>query len=513
MKRTHIFIIYNSDTNIKKVILSLSSVLYGGNYEYYCVKASEVYKIFDTVKDINSDEYVWVINDTIDIVYSGKINVGLFNTDVIYLNPDFLRDLIIPGKECLNTFNIEKCYSKYIMKAKFLKDKKYETDAGVLDCICSAMECNSSVYVSCSVKVVCSEAFKLQSNEKEVIVNAKVKDLQEENNASLKNVSLSIVIVMCDKDYNYVPDLVKSIPDKIKGIPYEILLIDNRNDISYDFTKLIKENNIKYISMGGNKYQYAARVVSPLYANNKYIWFIDADDEILDIHYEDIRDAPNADIIAFNAITDTPGEESKYELSGLFDISGKESSTLVYSACKITVWQHWFRTSMFYRAMKSLPMKRILCNEDTIITLAVLKKSSSIYYTGKFIYKWNKSRGDICSDTLTLDRYKALTTGVVDSFDILGSLEPTGNFKRGVYLSTLEVLLSRLNKIDPLDEWKKASILLLKQFPINSCDEEALTIINMGVKDQKRRQFFWAELLKKLSLGDIKYERICEIGR
>lgn len=91
---------------------------------------------------------------------------------------------------------------------------------------------------------------------------------------------LSIVSIFCDNDYNLVESLVKSIEENIE-VEHEIILMDNRD--VYKNEKIDIPENIKVVSMGGNKYQFEARrrVVSE--CRGEYIWYIDTDDTVLKV--------------------------------------------------------------------------------------------------------------------------------------------------------------------------------------------------------------------------------------
>ena len=106
---------------------------------------------------------------------------------------------------------------------------------------------------------------------------------------------LSIIVLFCDKDMWHIPGLVEYIKETCKG-DYEVVLVDNR-----------KEKNTPPPDTGWPVYEapgigtFEGRRFALSKCRGKYVWFIDADDKILDWSAFINPDRQDADFIFYNS--------------------------------------------------------------------------------------------------------------------------------------------------------------------------------------------------------------------
>lgn len=100
---------------------------------------------------------------------------------------------------------------------------------------------------------------------------------------------LSIIILCCDKDYQMVSSLLNNIYNVWQEqhdsfLNYQIIIVDNReNEADKDVDWYAYKGNIAIYKSGGNIRQFASRAVGTQFTKGDYIWFVDADDHILEI--------------------------------------------------------------------------------------------------------------------------------------------------------------------------------------------------------------------------------------
>ena len=113
---------------------------------------------------------------------------------------------------------------------------------------------------------------------------------------------ISCIILFCDRDYIYIPELLNNIHENLK-IDHEIILVDNREEYKDIDIEIPDEIDVSYIDMGRNFRQLQARKFASQNATGDYIWFIDADDNILEVNdsiERRIIDRKFPDMIVFN---------------------------------------------------------------------------------------------------------------------------------------------------------------------------------------------------------------------
>lgn len=197
---------------------------------------------------------------------------------------------------------------------------------------------------------------------------------------------LTIIILFCDKDYQYIPNLLSRIDRKVI-CSFEVLLVDNREnykDIKIPEIENFKRfHNIKVLSKGYNLCQLAAKKYALQFARGNYIWLVDGDDEIEDTVTSYLLNSIDTDICVFNYIHNySPTEDKlvyqevsrKYQL--LDDPEKFQSNNYVRRVCT-TCWNKWFKKDLLYGIFKDVRDDvKVSCNEDVYILHAALNGQS-----------------------------------------------------------------------------------------------------------------------------------------
>lgn len=229
----------------------------------------------------------------------------------------------------------------------------------------------------------------------------------------IKQPYLSIVILFVEKDIDLIENLIKSIRKQLQFNDYEIILIDDRKEKTdhkkFDCTE-------EHYSSITKKQQgiLVSRFNSLNYIKGKYIWFIDADDELPNKVY---KENTNVDIIQFDYNTT---DLTKNEINSLHN---KFSKKLLRHYKKLyyyfedgfcpSNWRHWWKTEVFRNVFTNFPFnspKFVNDKEDEVISLGMYMNSKSVKVSKQCIYtyrddlaSWNKRR-DI-KDLESLEKY------------------------------------------------------------------------------------------------------------
>ena len=229
----------------------------------------------------------------------------------------------------------------------------------------------------------------------------------------MSNKKLSIIVLFCDKDKQYIPDLLKQIRTKVK-IPHEVVLIDNCTDpVEPD------GDDFKYYAFGYNAYQLAGRKKGAELASGDYMWFVDADDEILSIEEKDIKYLEeNDDIIIFNIISRVPIAP---EVEKDFIIEGNLLQESIYRTVVKTLWNKWIRSGIVRKIERAVPKNLETCSlEDTLIWIGALFYGKQIRFATKTVYYVHQERGYTGRDNVeTLEAYKMHTKGFLENRNII----------------------------------------------------------------------------------------------
>lgn len=97
---------------------------------------------------------------------------------------------------------------------------------------------------------------------------------------------LTIIILFCDNDYQYLDRAVSSIKEHIKFNDYEIIAVDNREKEKTP----INIEGVRVISKGYNLNCFEGRRFGFENSNGEYIWNFDVDDLMVgDLYLEDFK--------------------------------------------------------------------------------------------------------------------------------------------------------------------------------------------------------------------------------
>lgn len=207
---------------------------------------------------------------------------------------------------------------------------------------------------------------------------------------------LSIVILFCDKDFKYIPDLIKNIKEKVH-IPYEIVLIDNREKNTQTFNP-----DCTLYSFGYNARQVQGRKKGVELAKGDYIWFVDADDKVLEVGIElQSLVQRKYDFIVFkNSNSRLVSNQCLLE-RGLF------------CECGVQLWDKWIKTDILKKAEELIPEDISgIASEDTMLVIAGLKFSRTLYFHNKEIYEYQRYLSNCASPKIeTVKHFKTIIHG------------------------------------------------------------------------------------------------------
>lgn len=196
---------------------------------------------------------------------------------------------------------------------------------------------------------------------------------------------LSIIILFCDRDYNYLPYLLDIIHDRV-SIDHEVVLIDNRenNHDEIDTTGCI------YYSFGFNATQVQGRKKGIELATGDYIWFVDGDDEIVLVtSLEAQLMEHDYDIIHFG------GREEKLQTTDILNYG-------TLNTIGVMLWNKWIKTSILRQVEELIPTDLYgSASEDTMLTIGSMKFSKTIYHSTKRIYIYIRERS--CAATKKIE--------------------------------------------------------------------------------------------------------------
>lgn len=302
---------------------------------------------------------------------------------------------------------------------------------------------------------------------------------------------LTIGILFCNKDIEYLPTLLKNIKDKV-FIEYEVILLDNRNtfetDISFldEYTVLNKEQ--------GNLYQLVGRKKIIEQAQGKYIWFVDADDDVFPIDesfLEIIEKDIDINIFSYLGLN---GEEQVWAEEQNADYTGDLLRPDCYKlSC---LWNKWIKADKLKEVAKLVPDNvKVSASEDNFYNLVLLKICNSLSYHNKYIYTFNYDRS--CSGyndySNNLEKYKRCFFGLEDANKLIRT-----------YLSEEELKKLKLN-IDKSD----CNFFLRKVFQTTDKETQSqmFEIIKTHFSDELLKEMY-NELLDTLEFTEESYKQI-----
>lgn len=326
---------------------------------------------------------------------------------------------------------------------------------------------------------------------------------------------LSIVILVCDKDFHFLDKMVKDIESKVR-IPYELIILDNREKKE----SVIDFENVKVFSQEKNIGQYEGRLWITQFCSGDYVWFVDVDDEVTEIK-ESFEEYKKGDLVHFNTKKRTNLQLRRHESTDKKKMLLKNDKykTLVledyvdnvlWNMCKNALWSFWIKTDIMKKACNILPRNKNYKHGEDFFTLSVLfSLSKEITLVQEFIYIYNINNS--CYQNPSVKGLKYL----LENFSDLKS-----NAKKilgNKYLSYLEPYqdvwfgLSYINDFESDDDYKEAALLLYEYFGevlfyvikerINGVEIETKTIDRLKKafnKDLKNYSMIWSEKVNEI---------------
>lgn len=320
------------------------------------------------------------------------------------------------------------------------------------------------------------------------------------------NASLSICCNFCDKDFKYIPDLIKNIKSKVKLSDYEIILCDNR---TADNGKDEYIDGVKVWPTGGNLGPLGGRKEAIKHITKDYVWYLDADDLINTDIGAECQEVLNKkyDYVAFKAIDD------ENRVSGIWadtteynnqEITGKNFFAYrTYLMSGATLWNKWVKTDIF-KCILDIPDTTAVCYEDALCNSYIMKHSSNMFLYNKMLYYYRCNLGDANrSNIKELASFQRTTNGGRTSLDLAKELFTKKElFTMDAWFSDLryiEFSLKRVVDSDPSiqkDELKD----LLKYFSASDIDTAF-------------KYFTWYFDKKKTNLAYKKFEKLVKLPR
>lgn len=220
---------------------------------------------------------------------------------------------------------------------------------------------------------------------------------------------LSIIILVCDKDVQFLDKLLSQIHEHIK-LDYEIILVDNR-ELNTDY---LDKHNLKVISNGFNSYNFEGRRIGLDYAKGEYTWYVDADDEIISDLLQKELDK-DVDVIQF------------YAKFGNFDTIPLGSFHNNIKMFGYNLWSRIIRTDLLKSSLSAIKRGiKLVGHEDRFIWELILSKEPSIAFIDKFIYRYRTDRSIASSNNKSKEMVNHLLIGQ-EELDYLYSFIPNSS--------------------------------------------------------------------------------------
>ena len=197
---------------------------------------------------------------------------------------------------------------------------------------------------------------------------------------------LTIAILFCDKDYMYIHNLLNQIQTNVH-LFYEIILIDNREEFK-DIP--IETGDLFIYRFGYNARQVRGRKKAVELASGDYIWFVDADDEVLEVSAElESELSKNYDIITFGhevyCNEESPIYNTNYEEDELCkDILDGRLLDEIGFPC----WNKWIKKTILNQVETHIPENTdAIASEDTLLVVGALKYGNSLLKKSCLLYR------------------------------------------------------------------------------------------------------------------------------
>lgn len=187
---------------------------------------------------------------------------------------------------------------------------------------------------------------------------------------------LSIGIIFCDKDYKYLPRMLQSIDQKV-FCPFEVIIVDNRNDKSFDIeeqylSKYRKIMEIKYLINDKNEGTLAARKQIAYASDGDYLWYTDVDDLIFDTVPPNILESITEDLVIFNYVYQQDGRPFFQNWHHIGWEQTLSIENMKFYDYQVSNWSKWHKVESLRKMWEKYHFEFISAIEDTCLFLAAL---------------------------------------------------------------------------------------------------------------------------------------------
>lgn len=194
---------------------------------------------------------------------------------------------------------------------------------------------------------------------------------------------LSIILLVYDGNTEYLYPFTKNLYEKVR-VDFEVIIVDNRDVKKSD---LIYYGKSKIVNADGNKGILEGRRLGFENCTGDYVWFVDIDDNILDVINKDYG---SADIIEFPFFSEGAFLYKSPELIK------QENFWSVDKFLKITVylWNKWIKAEVLKKAYEDIPHFFCIYHEDTLVNFTILKYANNLEFvhsTALYIHSKNNN--------------------------------------------------------------------------------------------------------------------------
>lgn len=187
---------------------------------------------------------------------------------------------------------------------------------------------------------------------------------------------LSVIILCCNKDIQYLENCINSVIRCIQFSEYEIIVVNNSS------TKL-NIYDVNVINNKENLYPFESRRIGLDNSNGKYVWFVDCDDIAINKLYKKDLEC-NYDIIQFDFETE-PKKGLVFNKEREWDNKSNIIKSFFYSLSS-----RFFKRDFLIELLK--PIKRpiiVMKYDNTFIMEYSLENTNNIGFLKTTLYHYN----------------------------------------------------------------------------------------------------------------------------
>jgi glycosyltransferase involved in cell wall biosynthesis len=229
---------------------------------------------------------------------------------------------------------------------------------------------------------------------------------------------LSVIVLFCDKDFQYIPNLLKQL-DKKLACNYELILVDNREKNKTEISAInefYENHNGFCITPGRNLGQVVAKKTAFEQSSGKYVWFFDGDDEPCDVITQTLLENLKEDLIVFNfgyyredddeQIYIECSDEDKRKFTGFKDAE-------YLTNIGVTCWNKFIYRKILEKIFSYVKTDKVVSvNEDVWLMSAALNKSRVVREIPLYIYNNRPDRGISANKKITsITNFKKIIQG------------------------------------------------------------------------------------------------------